>query len=81
MDKLAKALGERIRMQRKTCRISQDALALACDIDRSYIGRIERGEVHITIEKLYRTAGKPARDPARLLPQVAELQPPDRDWR
>ncbi len=45
MDKLAKALGERIRMQRKTCRISQDALALACSLDRSYVGRIERGEV------------------------------------
>ncbi len=41
MDTLAKALGERIRMQRKICRISQDALALACNIDRSYMGRIE----------------------------------------
>ena len=29
MEKLAKALGERIRVQRKACRISQDALALA----------------------------------------------------
>lgn len=51
MDKLAKALGERIRMQRKVCRISQDALALACSLDRSYVGRIERGEVNITVEK------------------------------
>ena len=32
MDKLAKALGERIRTQRKACSISQDALALACNI-------------------------------------------------
>ena len=44
MDNLAKALGERIRAQRKICRISQDALALACSLDRSYMGRIERGE-------------------------------------
>ncbi|MCB2585243.1 helix-turn-helix domain-containing protein, partial [Listeria monocytogenes] len=54
MEKLAKALGERIRTQRKACGISQDALALACSIDRSYMGRIERGEVNITVEKLYR---------------------------
>ncbi|WP_446739766.1 helix-turn-helix domain-containing protein [Pseudomonas sp. TH49] len=58
MDKLAKALGKRIRVQRKACRISQDALALACNIDRSYVGRIERGEVNITVEKLYRIAGQ-----------------------
>ncbi|MNF44683.1 hypothetical protein D3C84_257980 [compost metagenome] len=45
LDKVAKVLGERIRAERKACRISQDALALACTIDRSYKGRIERGEV------------------------------------
>ena len=75
MDKLAKALGERIRMQRKVCRISQDGLALACNIDRSYVGRIERGEVNITVEKLYRIAGVLACDPSRLLPHLSELYP------
>jgi transcriptional regulator with XRE-family HTH domain len=44
MDKLAKVLGERIRTQRKIRHMSQDVLALACSIDRSYMGRIERGE-------------------------------------
>ena len=73
MDKLAIALGERIRAQRNACRISQDALALACEIDRSYIGRIERGEVNITVEKLYRIAGKLACDPSRLLPKPSEI--------
>ncbi len=70
MDKLAKALGERIRMQRKACRISQDALALACSLDRSYVGRIERGEVNITVEKLYRIANVLECDPCGLLPQL-----------
>ncbi|AYF72179.1 helix-turn-helix domain-containing protein [Pseudomonas aeruginosa] len=73
MDKLAKALGERIRMQRKTCRISQDALALACSLDRSYVGRIERGEVNITVEKLYRIAGELACEPSSLLPKPSEI--------
>jgi transcriptional regulator with XRE-family HTH domain len=75
MDNLAKALGERIRAQRKIRKISQDALALACSLDRSYMGRIERGEVNITVEKLYRIAGELACDPPDLLPQVSELEP------
>ena len=74
MDQLAKALGERIRTQRKACKLSQDALALACSIDRSYIGRIERGEVSITVEKLYRIASLLRCDPASLLPPPSELQ-------
>ena len=73
MDNLAKALGERIRTQRKACRISQDALAMACGIDRSYMGRIERGEVNITIEKLYRIASELDCDPSCRLPQMSEL--------
>ncbi|MCO7216697.1 MULTISPECIES: helix-turn-helix transcriptional regulator [unclassified Halomonas] len=74
MDPLAKALGARIRTQRKACRLSQDALALACSIDRSYIGRIERGEVNITVEKLYLIAGVLMCDPASLLPRMTELE-------
>lgn len=74
MDNLAKALGERIRAQRKICRMSQDALALACSIDRSYMGRIERGEASITVEKLYRIASMLSCNPASLPPPVSELQ-------
>ncbi|HHK4011476.1 TPA: helix-turn-helix domain-containing protein, partial [Pseudomonas aeruginosa] len=55
------------------CRISQDALALACSLDRSYVGRIERGEVNITVEKLYRIAGELACDPSSLLPPPSEI--------
>lgn len=73
MDQLAKALGVRIRTQRRACRLSQDALALACSIDRSYMGRIERGEVNITVEKLYRIANVLICDPASLLPPVTEV--------
>ncbi|SDR87621.1 helix-turn-helix domain-containing protein [Pseudomonas oryzae] len=63
-----------IRTQRKACRLSQDALALACSIDRSYIGLIERGDVNITVEKLYRIASLLSCDPASLLPPVSEIQ-------
>ena len=72
MEQLAKALGARIRTQRKARQISQDALALICNIDRSYMGRIERGEVSMTIEKLYRIASALDCDPASLLPPIAK---------
>lgn len=73
MDQLAKALGERIRHERKARRLSQDTLALGCHIDRSYVGRIERGEVNITVEKLYRIARTLACDPAALLPEIKDI--------
>lgn len=69
MEQLARALGANIRAQRKARRLSQDALALACSIDRSYMGRIERGEVNITVEKLYRIASVLTCEPAELLPK------------
>ncbi|MNN74612.1 anaerobic benzoate catabolism transcriptional regulator [compost metagenome] len=69
MEQLARALGANIRAQRKARRLFQDALALACSIDRSYMGRIERGEVNITVEKLYRIASVLTCEPAELLPR------------
>lgn len=33
--------------------MSQEQLALLCNTDRSYLGRIERGEVNPTLEKVY----------------------------
>lgn len=73
MVQLAKAVGERIRCQRRACGLSQDSMALVCNIDRSYVGRIERGEVNLTIEKLYRIAEVLACDPAILLPKAKDI--------
>jgi transcriptional regulator with XRE-family HTH domain len=53
---------------RKNKSISQDKLALLADIDRSYIGRIERGEVNITLEKAYQLARVLGCDVRDLLP-------------
>ncbi|EJO34015.1 transcriptional regulator, PvuIIC family protein [Acinetobacter radioresistens WC-A-157] len=65
---LAKLLGSNIKKVRKNKGISQEQLALLTSIDRSYIGRIERGEVSITIEKLYAIAKTLEVDPQSLLP-------------
>ena len=56
MKDLAFLVGQKIKSERKKVGISQDKLALLADIDRSYVGRIERGEVNITLEKLFEIA-------------------------
>ncbi|WP_140192310.1 helix-turn-helix domain-containing protein, partial [Vibrio parahaemolyticus] len=64
----AKKFGHNVRSMRKDKGISQDKLALSADIDRSYVGRIERGEVNITLEKAYQIAEVLRCDVRDLLP-------------
>nr|WP_261869193.1 helix-turn-helix transcriptional regulator [Psychrobacter sp. JCM 18901] len=47
------AFGRRVREARKSKGISQERLAEMADIDRSYMGNIERGEKNITLKKVY----------------------------
>lgn len=56
MSELSVAIGQLIRARRSQQKITQESLALQCGIDRSYMGRIERGEVNLTVEKLYEIA-------------------------
>ncbi|MNJ45432.1 anaerobic benzoate catabolism transcriptional regulator [compost metagenome] len=71
MRALAKDLGQKIREKRISIGLSQDALAHACEIDRSYMGRVERGEVNLTVEKLYRIAAQLKCQPHTLLPRLS----------
>jgi transcriptional regulator with XRE-family HTH domain len=48
--------GERLRELRKQKGLSQEALALACDLDRTYIGGVERGERNISLLNIQRVA-------------------------
>ena len=68
MDRLAKDLGKNIREARKAGGFSQAGFALLCKLDRSYMGRIERGEVNITVDKLYQIADCLGCAPSSLLP-------------
>lgn len=47
-----KLLGNNIKNFRKKADLSQEGLALKCEIDRAYMGRVERGEMNISILKL-----------------------------
>ncbi|OEG75638.1 transcriptional regulator [Shewanella colwelliana] len=68
MKDLAIQFGLKLRNKRKELGISQDKLALLAEIDRSYAGRIERGEVNITLEKAYQLAEVLDCDVRELLP-------------
>lgn len=70
MSELSKRFGDKIRSVRTAKGISQDKLAVKTQIDRSYIGRIDRGEVNITIDKLYLLAAALECDPKDLLPEI-----------
>lgn len=73
MANLSVLVGERIRLRRKRLKINQEKLALIADIDRSYMGRIERGEVNITLDKLYGLCAVLQCEAAELLPLRSEL--------
>lgn len=51
-----KALGQAIRDVRKARSVSQEALAYNAGIDRSHMGKIERGERNVTALNLLRVA-------------------------
>ena len=63
--RVLKQFGAGMRRLRLQKAISQEALAFICDLDRSYIGSVERGERNISlvnIHKIARALGVPARE-------------------
>lgn len=73
MNALSQLVGNNIRIKRNSLDIRQDELALLAEIDRSYMGRIERGEVNLTLEKLYKICGILECEAADLLPTRDEV--------
>lgn len=56
-DPILVALGDAIRSVRGEKGLSQEALADAAGIDRSHMGKIERGERNVTVLNVKRVAG------------------------
>lgn len=48
--------GRRVRWFRKRQGLSQETLALACGLDRTYIGSVERGERNLSLINIYKIA-------------------------
>lgn len=69
-------LGKRIRARRKELGWSQEKLALVADIDRSYVGGVERGERNVTFTVLCRLAETLRCDVAALTGGLPRRMPP-----
>ena len=63
-------LGITIRKHRIEQGFSQESLALAADLDRSYVGGIERGEHNLTIMNLLKIAKTLNIQPYKLLKKI-----------
>ena len=48
--------GQRVRELRKRAGLSQEAFADLCELDRTYIGGIERGERNVSLMNIHRIA-------------------------
>lgn len=55
-DPVLVALGTAIRRTRLSKNISQENLALLAEVDRSYVGRVERGDNNVAILTLSKLA-------------------------
>lgn len=64
-DPILVALGNAIRHIRVEKGISQEKLALLAEVDRSYVGRVERGDNNVavlTLARLAKALGSSLRD-------------------
>ena len=66
-DILLIKFGVRLRALRKAARLSQEKLAFQSDLDRSYIGQVERGERNISLKNIGKLARALDVAPAALL--------------
>ncbi len=53
---IRRAFGKRIREIRKKRGLSQEAFAALCELDRTYVGGIERGERNVSLRNIQRIA-------------------------
>ena len=53
---LALAFGQTVRRVRESAGVAQKALALIAEMDRSYLGRLERGEKQPSLNVVFRLA-------------------------
>ena len=66
-DEMLVALGRAIKLSRSETGISQESLAVDANLDRSYLGGIERGEHNLTVLNLAKIARALDLAPSELL--------------
>lgn len=69
----AQAFGDALRELREERGLSQEAAALTCGVDRSYFGRLERGQKTPTLGTVWRIADAFETQPSHLLARAERL--------
>ena len=69
MIELKVRFGENLRSVRKANGFSQEQLAFASGLDRSYVGKIERGQINVTLETVNTLAKTLGCSPKDLIPE------------
>lgn len=55
-ENIKKKFGGRLRQIRQNMGLSQEELAHLCNLDRSYVGGVERGERNISLVNIHKIA-------------------------
>lgn len=67
--------GQRLRKLRQAAGLSQEALAYAAELDRSYVGGVERGEYNISLRNICALARAVEQPPHELLRFTEDAAP------
>ncbi|MEP7336819.1 MAG: helix-turn-helix transcriptional regulator [Acidobacteriota bacterium] len=67
--------GQRLRKLRQAAGFSQEALAYAAELDRSYVGGVERGEYNISLLNICALARALEQSPHELLRLTEDAAP------
>lgn len=59
--------GKHVRKLRKARGLSQEGFAMLCDMDRTYVGGVERGERNISLLNILKMADTLGVTPAELM--------------
>ncbi|WP_414835387.1 helix-turn-helix domain-containing protein [Bacillus sp. Ba 3] len=71
--KIPKAFGEVLRKHRKKANFSQEQLALQCNLDRTYIGLLERAQRQPSISTIFVICKVLNIAPHELIKEIEEL--------
>lgn len=74
-NQLLVLVGDRIRQARIRAGISQEHLAHLADLDRSYVGGVERGHRNISALNIIKLAIALKVQPGELLPELPDVMP------
>ena len=65
-----KTIGSKMRILRQKCKMSQESLAFETQLDRTYIGSVERGERNISVLNIIKIANVLEVRPSELLKEI-----------